>query len=310
MVRTQPTTENLSFSSCLYVKASRPDQVKGLFAYILQSGQHGIIKKNSTFCEVLFKGDAMKSFHAKTDNERFTAAISRCGQNRTSIWISRGRLVEYSNILHQTACRTCCTTVFPHSTNHIIDLWRCFCHLKHCVTSYMHWLCVASRTSLAYFPLVIRSRRRQVLLHMWSANTFSLLNQTVIMAENRGRRKVLIAVDGSEHGDRAFDCKLMIYICRKTCNWWQLFQFKFPRALFTFHARISVRYSKNRPSSQRESTVVGSLTEKKIFTDRAVGSSISCLWTQTCRTCRKQTPRDCKLNISWSLRSHKKAKRK
>lgn len=200
---------------------------------------------------------------------------------------------------------------FPHSTNHIIYLWRCFCHLKHCVTSYMHWLCVASRTSLAYFPLCrlsLRSRRRQVLLQMWSANTFSLLNQTVIMAENRGRRKVLIAVDGSEHGDRAFDCKLMIYIFRKI--YWQLFHFKFPRALFTFHARISVRNSKNRSSSQRESTVVGSLTEKKIFTDRAVGSSISCLWTQTCRTCRKQTPRDCKLNISWSLRSHKKAKRK
>lgn len=81
------------------------------------------------------------------------------------------------------------------------------------------------------------------------------------MAENRGRRKVLIAVDGSEHGDRAFDCKLMIYICRKIC--WQLFHFKFPRALFTFHGRISVRNSKNRSSSQRESTVVGSLTEKK-----------------------------------------------
>jgi len=156
--------------------------------------------------------------------------------------------------------------------------------------------------------LSLRSRRRQVLRHMWSANTFSLLNQAVIMAENRGRRKVLIAVDGSEHGDRAFDCKLMIYICRKIC--WQLFHFKFPRALFTFHGRISVRNSKNRSSSQSESTVVGSLTEKKIFTDRAVGSSISCLWTQTCRTCRKQTPRDCKLNTSWSLRSHKKAKRK
>jgi len=168
------------------------------------------------------------------------------------ISISRGRLVEYSKILHQKACHTCCTTVFPHSTNHIIDLWRCFCHLKHCVTSYMYWLCVASRTSLAYFPLCrlsLRSRRRQVLLHMWSANTFSLLNQAVIMAENRGRRKVLIAVDGSEHGDRAFDCKLMIYICRKIC--WQLFHFKFPRALFTFHGRISVRNSKNCCSSQR-----------------------------------------------------------
>ena len=81
MVRTQPTTENLSFSSCLYVKAIRPDQVKGLFAYILQSGQHGIITRNSTFCEVLFYGDPMKSFHAKTDNERFTAAVSRCSQN-------------------------------------------------------------------------------------------------------------------------------------------------------------------------------------------------------------------------------------
>lgn len=171
----------------------------------------------------------------------------------------------------------------------------------------MHWLCVASRTSLALLPavpnlpIVFRSKRRQVLLHMWSANTFSLLNQAVIMAENRGRRKVLIAVDGSEHGDRAFNCKLMIYICRKI--WWQLFHFKFPRALFTFHGRISVRNFKNRSSSQRKYSR-WIFNGKKNFIDRAVGSSVSCPWTQTCRTYRKQTPRDCKLNISWLLGSH------
>ena len=39
--------------------------------------------------------------------------------------ISRRRLVDFVKTLHQKACRTCSTIIFPHSTNQIIDLWRC-----------------------------------------------------------------------------------------------------------------------------------------------------------------------------------------
>ena len=45
------------------------------------------------------------------------------------------RLVKYENFaqsfgrlrqkLHQKACRTYSAIIFPHSTNQIIDLWRC-----------------------------------------------------------------------------------------------------------------------------------------------------------------------------------------
>jgi len=36
--------------------------------------------------------------------------------------ISRRRLADYVKTLHQKACRT---IIFFHSTNQIIDLWRC-----------------------------------------------------------------------------------------------------------------------------------------------------------------------------------------
>ena len=35
------------------------------------------------------------------------------------------RLADYVKRLHQKACRTCSTIIFLHSTNQIIDLWRC-----------------------------------------------------------------------------------------------------------------------------------------------------------------------------------------
>ena len=41
--------------------------------------------------------------------------------------ISRRRLADYVKKLHQKACRT---IFFPHSTNHIIDLWRCRCRCR------------------------------------------------------------------------------------------------------------------------------------------------------------------------------------
>ena len=34
-------------------------------------------------------------------------------------------LEDYVKTLHQEACRTCSTIIFLHSTNGIIDLWRC-----------------------------------------------------------------------------------------------------------------------------------------------------------------------------------------
>ena len=39
--------------------------------------------------------------------------------------ISRRPLADYVKTLHQKACRTCSTIIFLHSTNQIIDLWRC-----------------------------------------------------------------------------------------------------------------------------------------------------------------------------------------
>ena len=39
--------------------------------------------------------------------------------------ISRRRLADYVKTLHQKACCTCSRILFLHSTNQIIDLWRC-----------------------------------------------------------------------------------------------------------------------------------------------------------------------------------------
>ena len=43
----------------------------------------------------------------------------------SSMKISRRRLADYVKRLHQKACRTCSTIICLHSTNQIIDLWRC-----------------------------------------------------------------------------------------------------------------------------------------------------------------------------------------
>ena len=36
----------------------------------------------------------------------------------------RHGLADYVSEMYLSACRTCSTIIFPHSTNHIIDLWR------------------------------------------------------------------------------------------------------------------------------------------------------------------------------------------
>ena len=53
-----------------------------------------------------------------------------CVVKRTSgMKISRRHLADYVKKLHQRACRTCSTILFPHSTNQIIYL---LCHRRCC----------------------------------------------------------------------------------------------------------------------------------------------------------------------------------
>ena len=55
------------------------------------------------------------SFHVKAENERFTAAGSRCRQN-----------FKYENFTPSFGrLRQKFAPIFPHSTNQTIDLWRC-----------------------------------------------------------------------------------------------------------------------------------------------------------------------------------------
>ena len=49
------------------------------------------------------------------------------------------RLGDYVKKLLERACHKCSTITFPHSANHIIDLWRCRCRRRrHC------WNCQSS----------------------------------------------------------------------------------------------------------------------------------------------------------------------
>ena len=63
-------------------------------------------------------------FHVKAKNERFAAPGSRCRQNLKYENLRR-HLVDYVKELHQKAWRACSTNILPHSTNQIIDVWRC-----------------------------------------------------------------------------------------------------------------------------------------------------------------------------------------
>ena len=74
--------------------------------------------------EVPFCLFGTNGFQVKAENEKFIAVGFRCRQNLKyeNFTLSFGRLRQK---LHQQACRTCSTIIFPHSTNQIIDLWRC-----------------------------------------------------------------------------------------------------------------------------------------------------------------------------------------
>ena len=74
--------------------------------------------------EVHFRLLCTTGFHVKAENERFTAAGSRCRptlkfEHFTS---SFGRLRKK---IAPKSVPTCSTIIFPYSTNQVIDLWRC-----------------------------------------------------------------------------------------------------------------------------------------------------------------------------------------
>jgi len=63
-------------------------------------------------------------FHVKAENEKIIPACLHCCQNLKyeNFTSSFGRLRQK---LHQRACSTCSTIILTHSTNQIVDLWRC-----------------------------------------------------------------------------------------------------------------------------------------------------------------------------------------
>ena len=73
---------------------------------------------------VRFRLFGSSSFHVKAKNERFTAACSRCRQNLKyeNFTSSFARLRQ--NIAPKSV-QPCSTIIFLHSTNQIIDFWRC-----------------------------------------------------------------------------------------------------------------------------------------------------------------------------------------
>jgi len=76
-------------------------------------------------CKVPFRLLGRNGFHLTAENERFTSAGSRYRQSLKFEKIHSCPLTDFVKKLHQKACRTCSKFISPHSTNHIIDLWRC-----------------------------------------------------------------------------------------------------------------------------------------------------------------------------------------
>ena len=95
-------------------------------------------------------------FHVQAKNERFTAASLRVVRTHR-MKISRRYLADYVKTLHRKACRTCSTIIFCHSTNQIINLWRCRCR---CCLHFLNSLIVRLGRSLR--PCAIDRRFRSI----------------------------------------------------------------------------------------------------------------------------------------------------
>ena len=78
-------------------------------------------------CGVHFRLLGTNGVHVKAKSERVRDLLlrARIVVRTSNMKISRRHLADYVKTLLQKACHTCCMITFPHSTNQIIDLWRC-----------------------------------------------------------------------------------------------------------------------------------------------------------------------------------------
>ena len=67
--------------------------------------------------------------------------------------ISLRRLADYVKTLHQKACRTCSTIIFLHSTNQIIDLWRCRWHCRRQILNSLNYIATARLRVVLFYWL-------------------------------------------------------------------------------------------------------------------------------------------------------------
>ena len=127
--------------------------------------------------ELHFRLLGTDGFHVKAKNERFTAANSRCRQNvkYENFTLSFGRLRQ--NIAPRKACSTCSTIIFLHSTNQIIDLWRCRWHCRRQILTYL----MTMTTTTPQINDLIGWMKKNNVLHVRQAfwcNFFDVVCQT------------------------------------------------------------------------------------------------------------------------------------
>ena len=80
--------------------------------------------------EMHFRLLGTNGFHVKAEKDRDLLLRVRVVARTWSMKLSLCRLTDYVRRMHQKACCTCSTIIFPHSTNHIIDLRRCRCRSR------------------------------------------------------------------------------------------------------------------------------------------------------------------------------------
>ena len=80
-------------------------------------------KSKQVFYRLVTQRKSLRKFNLPLLASPFDQGLMRCC------------LSDYVEGMCSNACSTCSTNIFPHSTNHIIDLWQCLCRCAPCFVS-------------------------------------------------------------------------------------------------------------------------------------------------------------------------------